>query len=276
MCTLIVAFRAYADVPLLVAANRDERFDRPAVPPARRNLNGVSVFAPQDRLAGGTWIGMNRHGVFAGITNRAGGPPDPTRPSRGRLVPKALSYPTAAEARTAFLNWPASGDNGFHLVVADAHSAFVLVSDTEVARLYDWSSGVFVVTERSFSDKTPARAQAVIERLQFGRRESERRESEPSQSEREHGRDPSIRVAAGGLGPAPSDETLRNLLTIRAEHSPEGTLVSIPEIHYGTRASTIIRLYPQDVRFLHADGRPDTTDYVDLSADARAFLRTRA
>ena len=70
MCTLIVFHHCFADAEFVIAANRDEYLDRPAEPPALRFWHGRSVLAPRDVRAGGTWLGTNDAGVFAGITNR--------------------------------------------------------------------------------------------------------------------------------------------------------------------------------------------------------------
>ena len=57
------------DAPVVVAANRDERLDRPAYPPHLLN-NSPRVIGPQDEKAGGTWIGYNEHRLLVGILNR--------------------------------------------------------------------------------------------------------------------------------------------------------------------------------------------------------------
>src|SRR5438132_5679988 len=89
MCTLVIAFRARADAPLIVAANRDELYARPSAPP-RLEPGPPRALLPLDLRQGGTWLGLNEHGLFVGITNRAGGTKDPARKSRGLLVREAL------------------------------------------------------------------------------------------------------------------------------------------------------------------------------------------
>jgi uncharacterized protein with NRDE domain len=69
MCTLIVLHRCVPGTPLVVAANRDEFLDRPAEGPALRMRSAGSIVSPLDLEAGGTWLGLNEHGVFAGLTN---------------------------------------------------------------------------------------------------------------------------------------------------------------------------------------------------------------
>jgi uncharacterized protein with NRDE domain len=72
---------------LLVAANRDERVDRPSAPPAEVE---PGVVAGRDLLAGGTWLGVNSHGLFVALTNRKIPASTPDAPSRGLLAREAL------------------------------------------------------------------------------------------------------------------------------------------------------------------------------------------
>ena len=81
MCTLALAVGVSPSLPLVVAANRDELLARPAVPPFLwpREPGAPRILSPRDEVAGGTWLGLNEHALFVGITNRAGAPPDPAR-----------------------------------------------------------------------------------------------------------------------------------------------------------------------------------------------------
>ena len=70
MCLLIAMFGVVPDAPLIVAANRDERFDRPAVPITVLRERRPRILGGRDELAGGTWLAVNEHGVVAGLTNQ--------------------------------------------------------------------------------------------------------------------------------------------------------------------------------------------------------------
>ncbi len=74
MCTLVAFIGAWPESALIVAANRDERLDRPASGPGR--WEGEQFMAPRDEQSRGTWLGLHRSGLFVGVTNRAGSPPD--------------------------------------------------------------------------------------------------------------------------------------------------------------------------------------------------------
>ena len=238
MCTLIVQHRQDPTAPLRVAANRDESLDRAASGPALRVFGRTSVLAPLDVQAGGTWIGVNAHGVFAGITNRFSVTRDPARPSRGALVTRALEAATAEGACRTVAQLQGRTQNGFHLVVADRWHAFILKGDGHHIESRRLEPGTLVVTERSFDGGETAREPLLHARI----------------------------AALEAAGPT-SLERLASLLRVRAEPSFEGSLVFMPELGYGTRSSTLIELGAarHAGRFLHTDGRPDETAYADYT-----------
>jgi uncharacterized protein with NRDE domain len=50
--------------------NRDDLADRPEAAPAEWPSAKPAFVAPKDLQAGGTWIGVNDHGVIACLLNR--------------------------------------------------------------------------------------------------------------------------------------------------------------------------------------------------------------
>lgn len=236
MCTLILVWRAFEETPVLVAANRDEKLDRPAEGPTIRSHRGRRFVAPTDLSAGGTWLGVNDTETFVGITNRFIGEKRAHVRSRGLLVLDALA---AGDARTIDAELgamdPAPYD-GFHLLFADREAAFVLWSDGSELHRIVLSPGITVLTERSFGAAETER-EALIRRLL----------NAPEQ--------------------APSDDDLKALLATRVADGFESVEVSVPEHGYGTRSSTIYRLGRStgDARLLHASGPPSRTAFEDLS-----------
>ncbi|NIO07825.1 MAG: hypothetical protein GTO40_07375, partial [Deltaproteobacteria bacterium] len=69
MCTLAFYFQRFSKYPIVVAANRDERLERPSGPP-QWLIEEEGVFGGKDLLAGGTWLGVNHSGMLVGIVNR--------------------------------------------------------------------------------------------------------------------------------------------------------------------------------------------------------------
>lgn len=116
MCLILVAWQAHPDYPLVVAANRDEFFARPAAP-AGWWADAPEVFAGRDLEAGGTWLGVNREGDFAGLTNfRDPTSQRPGTPSRGALVAQALTDRQGVEQRLAWLARHGAEYNAFNLI----------------------------------------------------------------------------------------------------------------------------------------------------------------
>ena len=83
MCLILFAAGAHSGFPLIVAANRDEAYDRSAAPAALWE-DDPNVYGGRDLERGGTWLGISRNGRFAAITNyRQGARTDDASRSRG-------------------------------------------------------------------------------------------------------------------------------------------------------------------------------------------------
>jgi len=127
MCTLVLLRRPDADWPVIVGANRDEMIARPWQAPARHWPDRPEVVAGLDELAGGSWLGINDHGVVAGILNRVGSlGPAPGQRSRGELVLEALDHADAADAAKALAAIDPRAYRTFNMIIADNRDAFWL------------------------------------------------------------------------------------------------------------------------------------------------------
>ena len=122
MCTVIILIRPDR---VLLAANRDERVERLWDPPAAWWPDRPGVIGGRDRIGGGTWLGINGHGVVAAVLNRPGtlGPAAGKR-SRGDLPLMALDHPTASDAVQAVTGLDAGLWRGFNMVLADRTGAW--------------------------------------------------------------------------------------------------------------------------------------------------------
>ncbi len=127
MCTLILLRRPGHDWPVIVGANRDEMKARPWRAPARHWPDRPEVVAGLDELAGGSWLGINDHGVVAGVLNRHGSlGPAPGQRSRGELVLEALDHADAVDAASALAAIDPHAYRTFNMIVADSRDAFWL------------------------------------------------------------------------------------------------------------------------------------------------------
>jgi uncharacterized protein with NRDE domain len=124
MCLIAFAWRAHPRSRLIVAANRDEYFGRPAAPAGFWD-DHPNVLAGRDLEAGGTWLGVTLDGRFAALTNYRNPADRKTgAPSRGALVSDFLTGRTAPEEYARQVEGRAKDYNGFSLLVADAQSMF--------------------------------------------------------------------------------------------------------------------------------------------------------
>src|SRR5258706_10995192 len=68
MCLILLAWRVHPNFPCVVAANRDEYFERPTAS-ADWWSGQEGILAGRDLQAGGTWLGVTRRGRFAAPPN---------------------------------------------------------------------------------------------------------------------------------------------------------------------------------------------------------------
>jgi uncharacterized protein with NRDE domain len=123
MCLIVFAWRVIPGVPVVACANRDEFYDRPSAPAAPWPEH-PNLIAGRDLEHGGSWMGITREGAngpkFAALTNiRAPGDVRPNAPSRGELVADFLKSSLSAAEYLGLVQ--ARGDvyNGFNLVLGD-------------------------------------------------------------------------------------------------------------------------------------------------------------
>ena len=120
MCLVALAIDQHRRFPLVVVANRDEYFARPASPMAwwSQGPGLPAVLSGRDLQSGGTWLGLTTAGRLALLTNvRNPARNDPEAPSRGAIVPLWLRGDLSMDrfwTRVAL-----GGYNGFNLIAMD-------------------------------------------------------------------------------------------------------------------------------------------------------------
>jgi uncharacterized protein with NRDE domain len=111
----LVLFGRDRDGRRVIAANRDEFYDRPTAPAAW--WNDAPILAGRDLEAGGTWLGVSRGGRVALVTNVREGVASSGESSRGELVRRYLESRADPESWLATIDRDRYG--GFNLVVGD-------------------------------------------------------------------------------------------------------------------------------------------------------------
>jgi uncharacterized protein with NRDE domain len=239
MCTLILLDRVVPGVPVVVAANRDEFFARPAAPPAlfRSSEAGRASFvAPQDLEAGGTWMGVNENGLFAGLTNRRPRAAQQERRSRGLLVRDALGCPDTGAVLESLGSDLAERYNPFHLLSADGERTALVSAGADGVNIRELPPGIHVVGNGDPDDSIPGKLDRV-------------------------------RSAAQRIDPrAPWERIASQLVEVLSDHgdaSPfENACVHSPD--YGTRSSALIALGEAQRGYWVTDGPPCRAKFTNL------------
>jgi uncharacterized protein with NRDE domain len=119
MCLIVFAWQVIPEIPLVLAGNRDEFFQRPTASAAWWE-DHPQVYAGRDLEGGGTWLGITREGRFAALTNiRAPSERRSDARSRGLLVSEFLTGCDTPEDYIDKLKNDAERDqyNGYNLIV---------------------------------------------------------------------------------------------------------------------------------------------------------------
>jgi len=97
MCLIAFTLGQNRHFPLVIAANRDEFFNRPTHPMDWWiTASGESVLAGQDLRSGGTWLAVTEDGQISAVTNVREGTGAQGLRSRGELPLRALAEPEPA------------------------------------------------------------------------------------------------------------------------------------------------------------------------------------
>ena len=237
MCTLILGRDVLGRRSILLAANRDEDPARPSDPPGSLG-EAPPLAGGRDRLGGGTWLAVRERRAVVAMLNRRpnAAEPGPWR-SRGLLALEvaALDAPNP-DAALALARRHAYAP--FSLVHASPDACWMVARDAggePFARTIE--AGWHVLTHTDLDDTHEPRAAWLATELRA--------------------RPPGTREAA--------ERALRGWL---AEHGAPGERPSVC-LHEGrmiTVSSSLVWLAPGEARYLHADGRPCTTPFVDRTA----------
>lgn len=124
MCLILLAYKSHHQYPFILAANRDEFYDRPALPVGYWHDN-PSILGGRDLEKMGSWLGITRNGRFAAITNYR----DPSRlrtdvRSRGEVVSEFLNGTDSPLEYLDRIKEKREMYNGFNVIVGDVAGCF--------------------------------------------------------------------------------------------------------------------------------------------------------
>jgi hypothetical protein len=243
---MAILYRVARGTPLLLAANREERLDRPTQYPKIQS-GSPRVVCGIDRQAGGTWLGVNQFGLLCAVTNRPkANVPLETR-SRGLLCRELLDLRSAREAALRAARELRSGAYaGANYVCADGRYAAIVYGGNRV-EVVELTPGLHVITNGNVDDPKD-------ERHEFIRRMLTLQTLDSSVT--------FLAVASRVFSRKPDAEGRRGVVMLGSE--------------FGTVSSTLLSL-PRKIQhavYQYSPGPPCNCPYDDLSALLRQVLST--
>ena len=166
VCTLAFYFKVFQEFPLVVAANRDEHYDRPSAAPARLDTR-PAIIAGRDLRVGGTWLGINEHGLMVGILNRRTngvGSGGADLRSRGLLSMDLLRIKNAAAAQR-FMQAHREKYQPFTVVCADRERAWAAYNSRDKIALIALPQGLHVFSSAAEVDLRSEKAERAYHRF---------------------------------------------------------------------------------------------------------------
>ncbi len=244
MSLIAIQYQLVPEAPVLVASNREERFDRRSTSPSIQS-GKPRVLCGTDEEAGGTWLGVNQNGLFVGVTARRKISPTFISRSRGLLCKDMLRAWSAREAVDLCLEEVTSGKyNGANFICADSEGGWAIHAGDDV-NVVEIKEGLNIIANQDVNDPRDERVQMARRLLTLQTLDSP------------------VKFLA-----------IASKVFARNPSPPGRPSVVIREKDRGTVSSTLISLgtKPRDAIFQYSDGAPDKNKYEDFSPLLRDIL----
>jgi len=259
MCTIGLLLHAHPTWPLVIAANRDELYARPAT-----GLEVVSeaprALAGRDLDRGGSWLGVNATGFVAGLTNLRPTRRAPAAPrSRGVVVLAVLRLGDVQAACDLLASLAPADFSGGQLVFGTADDLRIAYFRPEEAavKVERVPNGVHVLATSTLNDPAYPKAHRLRQALEALPADwpGVRRKLAAALARHE----------TAPRGAFPTDHGLFDRDTLQALDA-----VCIHTPSYGTRAATLIAARVGRVDHLEATtDAPCRADFVDYGPNLR-------
>ncbi len=153
MCLILFAYKSHPKYKLVVAANRDEFYDRPTAP-ATFWKDSPSILAGRDLEGKGTWMGVNKLGYVSMLTNyRDLSNLKNNAPTRGKLVSDFLMTNANPSIYLDAIDKLANSYNGFNLLLGTIDDLWYY-SNIE-RKKFQLGSGVYGLSNRLLNTAWP-------------------------------------------------------------------------------------------------------------------------
>ena len=247
MCIAVFQWNPDAETPLLLAANRDEHFERPTWSmhwwPQRDVLAGV------DLKADGAWLGITRRGHFALITNIRNPALRKTgAPSRGKIVRRYLEETQSASEFVSALAATAAHYEGFNLLCGslgknEKRALWFLNSVEATPHLLE--TGLYALSNASLDTEWPK-----VTRIKAGFRHALAERDLTAQNER------LFRLLANTTLVADRDLPQTG---VPLDWERRLSSIAVHREGYGTRASTVLRVSRERAEITELNHNEDAT-----------------
>lgn len=153
MCLIFLSFNQHPDYPLIIAANRDEFYDRPA------SSIGLwpeypNILAGKDLTGGGTWLGVTKSGYFAMLTNyRDMANIKANAPTRGKLVLDYLAGEFDPSTYLLALDASSSLYNGYNIILGSLNDPWYYSNQNH--EMFRLGTGLYGLSNSLLDTKWP-------------------------------------------------------------------------------------------------------------------------
>jgi len=263
MCLIVFAYQVHPEFPLIVAANRDEFYARPTQP-AHFWTNHPQVFAGRDIESPdinkqGTWMGINKQGRFAAVTNFREMDFNETtaKRSRGELTANFLCSDTPVTEYLSTVQQAAENYKGFNLLLWEAHHLFYV--SNRVEKVQTLKPGIYGLSNGALDSAWPKVVQAKQQLASLI--------TKPFSAD--------ILLSILMNRDQAADHTLPDTgIDIESERLLSSCFIQSE--HYGTRASTILLIDKNnEMTILEQNWREQTADKKNAAGEQR-FLKLLA
>lgn len=244
MCLLAIQYQLVPEAPILIASNREEFYERPTQAPSIQS-GKPRVLCGTDLQAGGTWLGVNQHGLFVAVLNRRRSSPTFPSRSRGMLCRELLKSENSQQARDVAMEEMSSGKyDGANFICADSESAWAVHAGDDINTV-ELQEGLNIISGGDVNDSRDGRVQMARRLLTLQTLDS------PVKF---------LAVASKVFARSPSP--------------PGRPSIVLRDSERGTVSSTLISLgkKPRDAIYQYATGAPDQAKYEDFSPMLRDIL----
>lgn len=230
MCLVAIALDQSRRFPLVIAANRDEFFQRPA---ARLSwwspgAGQPDILGGRDLEAGGTWLGLTAKGRLALITNvRDPASRDPSAPSRGSIVTRWLNGDLTADR--FWMHTALSGYNGFNLIAADFRRGECFFASSQDSNPMRLERGLYGLSNASLDTPWP-KVTSLKERVRESIDGAESLDTLAVE----------LFDAMNDRTPAPDDQLPATGVPHDLEKALSSAFIRTADGNYGTRSTTLV------------------------------------